>query len=265
MNASISIASIGHTADRMTFRKKLRAYCIETKFEFLRMLRTPAFSVPMLILPIMLYVLFAAMIFGEHTAKDPQLALYMFASYVVFAATTPGMFGFGNGLAIERQSGMLRLKRALPMPFAGNLIAKAGMSLGVVLLVVSLLMLLATWIGHLHFSATQIGTIFAAAALSGITSCAIGFFIGSMVSGQAAPGVVNLIYFPMMYLSGMFFPLPKFLATWAVIWPTFYMDQLVVAAGHGKTFIDWTMCAGILVGISVLFGGLAIHRFSRRA
>jgi ABC-2 type transport system permease protein len=86
-----------------------------------------------------------------------------------------------------------------------------------------------------------------------------------MVSGQAAPGVVNLIYFPMMYLSGMFFPLPKFLAKWAIIWPTFYMDQLVIAAGHGKTFIDWTMCAGILVGVSLLFGGLAIHRFSRHA
>jgi ABC-2 type transport system permease protein len=245
-------------------RAVLRAYCIETKFEFLRMLRTPAFAVPMLILPVMLYVLFAALIFGEHTAKDPQLALYMFASYVVFAATTPGMFGFGTGLAVERQSGMLQLKRALPMPLACNLFAKLLMSVAVVLLVVSVLIPLAFLIGHVTFTATNIAAIFAVAALGATTVCAIGFFIGTVVSGSAAPGVVNLIYFPMMYLSGMFFPLPKFLANWVVIWPTFYMDQLVIAANGGKTFIASGMCIGILCGLTVLFGGLAVHSFSRQ-
>jgi ABC-2 type transport system permease protein len=263
MNTVTSIV-VESAKDAIDFGSRFRAYRTEAKFEFLRMLRTPAFAVPMLVLPIMLYVLFAALIFGENTAKDPRLALYMFASYVVFAATTPGMFGFGTGLAVERQSGMLRLKRALPMPFAGNLIAKACMSLGVVILVLGILLVLATWIGHLHFDATQIAIIFAVAGLSAVCSCALGFFIGSMVPGQAAPGVVNLIYFPMMYLSGMFFPLPAFLAKWAIIWPTFYMDQLVVAAGGGKAFVAPSMCVGILLGITALFGGLAIHRFSRR-
>jgi len=264
MNTVTSIAAIhAKGKDSMNFRRTLRAYYTETKMEFLRMLRTPALAVPMIVLPIMLYVLFAAMIFGANTAKDPKLALYMFASYVVFAATTPGMFGFGTGLAIERQSGMLKLKRALPMPFASNLIAKTCMSIGVVFAVVSVLVILATLVGHLHFSATQIVAIFAIAGGSAITACALGFFIGSMVGGQAATGVVNLVYFPMMYLSGMFFPLPPFLAKCAIIWPTFYMDQLVVAAGGGTTFVSSSMCAGVLVGVTVLFGGLAAHRFNR--
>jgi ABC-2 type transport system permease protein len=179
--------------------------------------------------------------------------------------TTPGMFGFGTGLAVERHAGMLRLKRALPMPFAGNLIAKSCMSVGVALLVVSILFVLAIWVGHVKFNAQQIASIFCVATLGAATSCAIGFCIGSMVSGQAASGVVNLIYFPMMYLSGMFFPLPAFLAKWAIVWPTFYMDQLVIAAGGGKAFMDSAMCIGVLVGVTVLFGGLAIHRFSRQS
>jgi ABC-2 type transport system permease protein len=265
MNAIISLTPDRRSAqDSRSFRTTLRAYCIETKFEFLRMLRTPAFAVPMLVLPVMLYVLFAALIFGETTAKNPQMALYMFASYVVFAVTTPGVFGFGTGLAVERQAGMLRLKRALPMPFAGNLIAKTCMSVGVALLVVSILFVLAVSLGHVKFTAQQIATVFSAAALGAITSCAIGFCIGSMVPGQAASGVVNLIYFPMMYLSGMFFPLPAFLAKWAIIWPTFYMDQLVIAAGGGKAFMDPGMCIGVLVGVTVLFGGLAIRQFGRQ-
>ena len=37
--------------------------------------------------------------------------------------------------------------------------------------------------------------------------CAIGLFVGSLVSGQAAPAIVNLIYLPMAFLSGLWVPL----------------------------------------------------------
>ena len=75
---------------------------------------------------------------------------------------------------------------------------------------------------------------------------------------------MNLVYFPMMYLSGMFFPLPKFLATWAFIWPTFYADQLVIAAAGGKSFMDSAMCVAVLAGVAVLFGGLAVRAMVRK-
>jgi ABC-2 type transport system permease protein len=188
----------------------------------------------------------------------------MFASYVVFAASTPGMFGFGMGLAVERQSGVLKLKRAQPMPMAANLFAKLLMALIVSTIVVGVLMPIATSMGHVTLTATQIVNVLVASLLGALTCCAIGFFIGATVSGSAATGVVNLVYFPMMYLSGMFFPLPKVLAQWAIIWPTFYMDQLVIAAGGGKSFMDAKICVAVLVGLSVLFGGLAIRKLTRK-
>jgi len=251
-------------ASTMTLPRLLHAYLIEAKYEFLRMLRTPGFVVPMLALPVLLYILLGVLIFGESTAKDPQLAIYMFASYVVFAVTTPGMFGFGVGLAMERQSGVLRLKRAQPMPMAANLFAKLAMALAVVAIVLAILIPIATAAGHVSLSLPQLANVVLVSLLSTMTCCAIGFFIGAMVSGSAATGVVNLIYFPMMYLSGMFFPLPKFLAQWAVIWPTFYMDQLVVAAAGGKSFMTTNICVAVLVGLTVLFGGLAIRKLTRR-
>ncbi len=75
---------------------------------------------------------------------------------------------------------------------------------------------------------------------------------------------MNLIYFPMMYLSGMFFPLPEILARWAIVWPTYYADQLVITAAGGKSVMDADMCVAVLVGISVLFGCLAVRQFSRK-
>lgn len=264
MNTVIPLMSLDtarHT--RMSARGLLLAYLKEAKYEFLRVLRTPGFSIPMLALPTLLYVLLGCVVFGENTAKDPQLALYMFASYVVFAATTPGMFGFGMGLAVERQLGVLRLKRAQPMPLAAHLFAKLAVALCIALLVVGMLIPIATSLGHVSLSAAEITNVLLASLLGALTCCALGFFIGATVTGSAATGVVNLIYFPMMYLSGMFFPLPEFLAKWAVIWPTFYMDQLVIAAGGGESFLDSRICAGVLVGLAVLFGALAIRRLSR--
>jgi ABC-2 type transport system permease protein len=68
----------------------------------------------------------------------------------------------------------------------------------------------------------------------------------------------------MMYPSGMFFPLPKVLAPWALIWPTFYLDQLVVAMSGGQSVIDAKLCVAVLVGLTVLFAGLAVRRLARR-
>ena len=43
----------------------LRAYAMEAKYETLRMLRAPAFAGPFLLLPVVLYLLFAGVAFKE--------------------------------------------------------------------------------------------------------------------------------------------------------------------------------------------------------
>jgi ABC-2 type transport system permease protein len=267
MNTIVPFAPSGVSQPApMRLGRLVRAYLVESKYELLRILRTPGLAIPMLALPTLLYFLLGTLVFGEHTAKDPQLAIYMFASYVVFGATTPGMFGFGMGLAVERQSGMLKLKRAQPMPTGANLFAKLLTALAVVVLVVGVLIAMATFLDtNVTLTTQQLFNVLLASLLGAAACCAIGFFIGASVSGSAATGVVNLIYFPMMYLSGMFFPLPEMLARWAIVWPTFYIDQLVIAAAGGKSFMDASMCVGVLVGISVLFGGLAVRKLGREA
>lgn len=259
MNA---IADVTHQT-QMPAARVLRAYLVEAKYEFIRMLKTPGYAFPILFLPILLYLLIGVVIVGPQASAKPEIARYMFAAFVVFAVTGPGMFSFGIGLAVERQSGVLNLKRAQPMPPAAYVVAKMLMAIACASIVMSFLIPLATLFGHVTLTGAQMLAVTVVAMAGIVTFCAIGFFIGMIVPGSAATGVVNLIYFPMMYLSGMFFPLPKALAQWALVWPTFYLDQLVIAAGGGKTFIDPRMCAAVLVGLTVLFGGLAIRRLAR--
>ena len=70
----------------------------------------------------------------------------------------------------------------------------------------------------------------------------------------------------MLWLSGLFFPLPAFLERWVVIWPAFHLNQLAIAASGmpGYSFIPAQMAAAVLVGLTVLFGGIAIRRLARR-
>jgi ABC-2 type transport system permease protein len=117
--------------------------------------------------------------------------------------------------------------------------------------------------GYLHLTTGQIVNVAAISMFGVLPFCAIGFFIGTLVSGTASIGIVNLIFFPMLYLSGMFFPLPEILEPWARIWPTFHINQILLNALGVESRIDIRICFLILLGITVIFTYLAARRFSR--
>ena len=67
--------------------------------------------------------------------------------------------------------------------------------------------------------------------LSALPFCALGLVIGILVNGQAAPAIVNFIYLPMAFLSGLWLPinlLPKFLGALAPIWPSYHASQIAL-------------------------------------
>jgi ABC-2 type transport system permease protein len=257
---SVHACAAPHNA--MTPQRTLRAYCIETKYEFLRLIRMPAYAGPTLVLPIFMYLLIGIMVVGPQAVEDPQLPTFMFAAFAVFAITSPGMYGFGQAFAIERQSGVLTLKRSQPMPAGAYIIAKILSALACTAIVMSVLVALAASFGDVALSSTQISQILVASLLGMAAFCAIGLFVGSLVSGSAALGVVNLIYFPMIYLSGTFFPLPETLAPWALIWPTFYLNQIFYAITLGESAVSVEMCVAVLIALTLLFAGLAAHRLA---
>ena len=70
----------------------------------------------------------------------------------------------------------------------------------------------------------------------------------------------------MLWLSGLFIPLPKFLERWAVIWPAFHLNQVALgSAGVSEfSFLAPGISAAVLAGVTVIFGGLAIRRLARK-
>ena len=105
----------------------LRSYLLEAKYEFLRLWRTPSFVLPTLLFPSLFYLLFGVIL---NRSPGGEISQYLLATYGVFGIMGSALFGFGVTIAIEREQGLQRYKRALPMPPAALLVAKMAMAMG---------------------------------------------------------------------------------------------------------------------------------------
>jgi len=259
-------ASSARESSPLPIGRTLRAYLIEAKYEMLNALRTPAFAIPFLAIPVAIYVLFGVFIAGggEGGEFGPGIANYLFSGFSVIGVIMPGIFS-GVGLAIERDGNLLKLKRAQPLPPGATIIAKALMSMGVAGIAVTLVVIAALIAAKITISVPQVLIIWATLIVGTIPFCAIGLTIGAYTSGSAAPAYGNLAFLPMMWLSGLFIPLPDALERWVVIWPSFHLNQLALnlAGVEQFTFVSPMRAAVVLVGVTVLFGGLAIRRLAR--
>jgi ABC-2 type transport system permease protein len=242
----------------------LRCYWLEARCEFLRLLRAPSFAVPTLVFPPMFYLLFGVLLAGGRGGG--RSASYLLATYGVFGVMAPGLFGFGVALALDRERGFLALKRAVPMPPGAMLLAKMAMAMLFAAIIALVLLLLATTLGHVDLAGWQLMQLFVIDVIGVLPFCAIGLFIGSVVSGQGAPALINLLYLPMAFLAGLWMPLsalPAFFARLAPMWPAYHLAQIalsVVGMDDGGRVGVHVL---VLVAVSGLFLGLARRRLAR--
>jgi ABC-2 type transport system permease protein len=230
------------------------------------MIRNPGIAVPVLVLPLALYALFALVIAGEWIDKDPNAGIYLFSAFSLMAVTMPALFGTGVTLALERDMGLLRLKRAQPAPPAAWVVAKIATGLVLAILAYTPIVVLAMVTGKLALSAGQVAALSGALLVGTIPFCALGLMIGSLSTGSAAPAYANLVYLPGCYLSGMFFPLPPSMYWQAPIWPQFHVEQFAMhLAGITKyQFEPLTVAIATMLGYTVLFAGVTIWRLKQK-
>jgi ABC-2 type transport system permease protein len=242
------------------------AYFTETRYELIRMIRNPGVAIPVLALPFALYALFALVIAGEAIDKDPNLGLFLFAAFSIMAVTMQALFGTGVTLALERDMGLLRLKRAQPAPPAAWVVAKIASGLVLAVLAYAPIVIVALATGKLALEVGQVAAFSGALLVGTIPFCAMGLMIGSLVSGSAAPGYANLVYLPGCYLSGMFFPLPQSMYWQAPIWPQFHVEQFAMHLAGITKFQSEPLSIAIatMLGYTVLFSAVAIWRLARK-
>ena len=248
---------------QMSASRLFAAYLGDMKFEFTKMLRTPAFALPTLLFPAMFYLLFGVLMGSAKGNADA--ALYSFAGMSVFGTMAPGLFGFGVSLAFEREYGLLTFKQALPMPPGAYLIARMAMAMLFASIISLLLILLAKFVGHVPLTFGKALTIYLVNVLGVLPFCAIGLCVGAYVSGQAAPAIVNVIYLPMAFLSGLWFPmqfLPHIVQQMAPAWPAYHLAQLSFGALDAPSMGSTASHVTMLTGITIVFFTIAVRKLA---
>jgi ABC-2 type transport system permease protein len=247
-----------------------RIYGKEAKYEFVKLIRTRSFSLATIGFPVMFYIIFGlanrhAFDGGVHMAK------YMLAGYACFGLIGSALFGIGVGLSSDLAAGWLELKRSSPMPVAAYLFAKCASAVAFGLIIVSILTVIGVTFGDVHLSPSEIAKMLGVTFVGSISFASMGVLIALLVPANAAPGIINLIYLPMSFLSGLWVPI-KFMPHWlqgiAPLLPTYHLSQIMLSIFHYQDSMALTTHWNALIGFTLLmlgFSRLIFHRKEQNA
>jgi ABC-2 type transport system permease protein len=248
----------------------LRIFGKETKYEFFKLMRTRSFSLSTIGFPVMFYVLFGIANRNAYTG-GVHIAKYMLASYACFGLIGAALFGIGVGLATELAAGWLELKRASPMPASAYLFAKCASAVAFGLIIVSILTLVATAFGGVSLSVIELSKMLGMTIVGSISFASMGLLLALLVPANAATGIVNLIYLPMSFLSGLWMPIrfmPHWLQGFAPLLPTYHLSQLMLHIFGYSDSMSLAAHWNALIGFTLLMLGtswLIFHRKEQNA
>jgi ABC-2 type transport system permease protein len=247
----------------------------QIRAEFLQNLRVPEFLVGTIAIPVILYFMFGLPSAGETYPGGTRAGTLLMVSFSAYGLVTLAIFTFGVDIAREREHGWLRLMRATPLPawvyFAGKFV--------MAMLFAALLLLVMFAAGFLlagvRLPLERWLALFFVLLAGALSFSTLGFALGYLARPKAAATIANLIFLPLSFASGFFFPLnqlPHFLQQLAPYLPTFHYGQLawrVVGnpadvsrftgreTGDPLTHILW------LAGCFVVFAALALLAYRR--
>ena len=201
------------------------------------------------LLPIVFLVLLGS-VYGDEEIEGVRGATYLVAGLLGYGVVATAFAGLAITLVIRRESGVLKRVRGTPLPTGVYLAAAMGSTLVVIALeavaqlLVGRLLLDASW-------PKAPGSLVLVLLLGAVVFAALGLAItGAVRSAEGSSAIVNAIYLPVAFVSGVFFSvesLPGFLRGVAEVSPLTYLLRLVRAA-----FVDGTGLADAPADVATL-------------
>lgn len=247
----------------------------QTRAELKSNFRVPAYVVGVVAVPIILYAMFGLPRAGDILPGGTNVAALFYASMASYGIVSLAIFTYGEAVAQERGKGWLRRMRATPMPFWAYFVAKVCGALVFACLILVGMWAVAVFVGRVSFDTGHL------LATVGILLCGVvafstmGFALAYWFRPKAASAVGNLIFLPLAFLSGFFFPLallPAVFQTIAQYLPTYHFGQLVWAQTAPEADVRafgslpsgsmWEHVAWV-VGSFLVFGVLAVVGYRR--
>jgi len=197
--------------------------------EVTRYRRMPEYFVGVVILPVILFAMFGLPNAGDVLPGGTTVVAMIFVSFACYGVVSQALFSFGAELAAERQKGWLRRLRATPMPMTVYFAGKLAMNLVFTVTIAGAMALLAQLLGDADFGLGRLLRTAAVLLLGTVAFSPMGAAIAYLARPKAVATIVNLVFLPLSFASGFFFPLrqlPQVLQDLAPWLPTYHFGQL---------------------------------------
>ena len=242
-------------------RSSALAYII--RCEVIKLLRIPAFSIPTLLFPILLFAFFGLPNIGNKI-DGVDAGPYILASYGAYSMISVALFSFGVSIAAERGLGCNRLLRTTPMHPLTYFVAKIAMAIITGVLTLVGLFLFGIIAGGVSLGLLIWAKLVGSLVLGMIPFVAFGLFIGYVAGPNSAAAIANLIFLPLSFASGLFVPLafmPTFIQKVAPYLPAYHTAQLAwttIGAGDGSPLSVHLLWLG---GYTMVFLALGVAAY----
>lgn len=197
--------------------------------EVTRYRRMPEYFVGVVILPVILFAMFGLPNAGDALPGGTTVVAMIFVSFACYGVVSQALFSFGAELAAERQKGWLRRLRATPMPMAVYFAGKLAMNVVFTVTITGAMALLAQLAGQADFDGPGLLRTGGVLLLGTVAFSPMGAAIAYLARPKAVATIVNLVFLPLSFASGFFFPLrqlPQVLQDLAPWLPTYHFGQL---------------------------------------
>jgi ABC-2 type transport system permease protein len=255
----------------MTPGRQLSLLATWIRARLLIYLRTPRAAFFTFIFPLILLLLLNSVNSGQTvtsttTGGQVSFAAYFTPSIAIFALITGCYTGIIFAVSTARDSGILKRVAGTPLPVPVFLGAWAGTSIITGFSSVFFLIV----VGMIFFGVSIDPAFIPAAVVTilvgGLCLSALGLAVVTFIrKAESAPAVANLTMFPVLFLSGVFFPIgdaPQWIKDVANIFPVAHLVDAFTACfdpattGTGFTSDLWNPLVWTAVGLFI-----AVRRF----
>lgn len=195
--------------------------------------RSAEFAIGAMAVPVLLYVMFGLPRVGSLLPGGTPVTLAMLVSMACYGVVSLAIFTFGEDVAKERGRGWPRTLAATPFPTWVHLAGKSATAVLHAAFIVIVMAGVAAAFGGVRLPATAWLSL-AATLVSGVLLFApLGFAIAFLARPRAATVIANLVFLPLSFASGFFFPLgelPDVVGRVAQWLPTYHFGQLAYRA-----------------------------------
>ncbi len=235
----------------------------QVRYEQLSFWRNPQSAFFTFVFPVVIIVVFGALTHGGGRSSY----FYGLSALQYYVPTIAAMSVLGSCysqlaivLATRRQDGILKRVRATPLPAWGYFVGLLAHCILVSVVDVALIVAVGRVFGvpmPTHWAAIAVTLVLAA-----VCFCALGAAVASMIrNAEAAPPVVQLILFPLLFLSGTYLPIhSEALNRVAGLLPVRPLNQALLGPFAQHTGVNWHSLA-VLAGWGAAGTLIALRRF----